>query len=82
MNYKSKILLFSILMLPILGLRAQMVKGVVYEKNKDRSLELPGVNVHWAGSEIGTATDADGRFELYKPDKYHMIQSMWISRKR
>jgi hypothetical protein len=37
-----------------------VVKGVVKDKNSQES--IPGVNVLLKGTEIGTITDADGRF--------------------
>ncbi len=47
---------------------AQIVSGTVYEKNTQQKVPLPVVNVHWSGSKIGTTTDTNGKFELYKPE--------------
>ena len=40
----------------------RVIRGMV--KSEDDSSVLPGVNVVLKGTEIGTVTDADGRFEL------------------
>lgn len=56
-----------------LGLFAQKVSGTVFEKDNDRKVTLPAVNIHWSGSQIGTTTDADGKFELFKPEYYSKL---------
>lgn len=38
------------------------IKGVVYDNNTKET--LPYANVHWHGTQEGTITDADGRFEI------------------
>lgn len=44
---------------------SQSVQGHVYEIGKDSSLvPLPGVNVYWLGTNIGTQTGSDGRFVI------------------
>jgi outer membrane receptor for ferrienterochelin and colicins len=48
------------------------VKGVVKEKNNATEL-LVGANVHFAGTTIGTTTDAQGRFELNNTGHYHEL---------
>jgi outer membrane receptor for ferrienterochelin and colicins len=64
---KNHIIIFLFLLVsPVLT--AQTVSGVVYEKGGETKEPIPTVNVHWAGSQIGTTTDADGKFELFKPD--------------
>ncbi len=63
-KYFSLLILLSV----PLGLLAQMVSGTVYNKSQDRKEPLPTVNVHWSGSQIGTTTDANGKFQLFKPD--------------
>lgn len=43
--------------------------GIVYENIDNTSSPLPGVNVFWAGTTIGTSTDATGKFEILKMAK-------------
>lgn len=67
------ILLVLILLLPQHLAKAQVVSGVVFEKEGDTEISIPGVNVHWAESAIGTITDAHGKFDLFKPAKYSSL---------
>jgi outer membrane receptor for ferrienterochelin and colicins len=64
--------LLIILMIPA-GLIAQMVTGTVFEKNSGGKSPLPAVNIHWSGSQIGTTSDADGKFSLFKPGHYSRL---------
>ena len=61
-----------LLLLPV-GLLAQTVSGTVFDKSLDDNNAMTGVNVHWAGSQIGTTTDANGKFTLFKPDYYSKL---------
>jgi outer membrane receptor for ferrienterochelin and colicins len=55
---------------------SQTVKGTVYELVDNKEKSLPGVNVYWADSEIGIATDESGSFSLFKPSSYsHLVFS-------
>jgi len=48
---------------------AQTVKGTVFEQTPSGERNpLPGVNVFWAGTQIGGATDVNGNFELKNPN--------------
>ena len=43
--------------------RAQSVSGLIYEKMQDgKRGSLPGVNVYWAGTTLGTFTDDKGKY--------------------
>ena len=47
---------------------SQKIQGYVYELDGEKKkLPLPGANVFWAGTTLGTATDPDGYFELKRP---------------
>ncbi|MFH0761224.1 MAG: TonB-dependent receptor [Bacteroidota bacterium] len=76
MNKFKALLLFAILLPHYLV--AQMVSGTVYEIVDARKVILPGVNVYWAGSQIGTTTDTSGRFELFKPDSYKQLVFSYV----
>jgi len=44
---------------------SQSLEGKVYQFEEGKSKEpLPGANVHWAGTDTGTATDKDGKFYI------------------
>ena len=40
------------------------------EHEHGESETLPGVNVFWSGTSVGTSTDAKGKFELAEPQSY------------
>jgi len=67
------------LLLLILGIFttnfAQNVTGIVYELTEEGGkIPLPGVNIFWEGTGIGTASDEKGEFSLKKIEGvYHLI---------
>lgn len=65
---KRKIILYLILMGSFFSLSAQniTIKGIV--TSSEDGLSLPGANIIVSGTNIGTATDFDGRFTLNKVD--------------
>lgn len=65
----KKAILIAAFILPLLfSLRAQMLQGVVLEKNIKGDLSpLIGASVYWAGTTIGVTTDTIGVFKI-KPD--------------
>jgi len=65
-------ILLSLILLPA-GLMAQLVSGTVYQKGEAEKMPLPAVNIHWEGSQIGTTSDANGKFELFKPGYYSKL---------
>lgn len=42
----------------------QKISGTIYENTAEENMPLPGVNVYWADTQIGTVTDFDGKFEI------------------
>ncbi len=52
---------------------SQTIQGTVYEIQGGQELTLPGVNVYWANSQIGIATDENGHFNLFKPSSYNKL---------
>ncbi|MCK5840331.1 MAG: TonB-dependent receptor, partial [Bacteroidales bacterium] len=70
----STIVIFALSILTNYNSFSQEVHGVVYEANKDGSKStLPGVNIYWAGTTVGTATDVDGNFHLKFTDNNEPI---------
>ncbi len=74
---KLKILLIITILLPS-NLLAQVVSGIVYETIEGKKSTLPGVNVHWAGSQIGTTTNQSGKFELFKPGSFKQLVFSYV----
>lgn len=58
-----------ILLLFANSISAQNISGkVVGTDDKGKKEVLPGANVYWQGTNIGTTTDLDGKFQLSNPD--------------
>ncbi|MCQ2347006.1 MAG: TonB-dependent receptor [Paludibacteraceae bacterium] len=49
--------------------------GVVVD---DQGQPLPGANVYWAGTQNGTTTDADGKFELEPVHTTHLLVTSFV----
>ena len=64
----KKILIIISLIFPFY-LVGQTVNGTVYEKIDDNITPIPGVNIYWINTTVGTATDADGKFKLERKSK-------------
>ncbi|MDB9782578.1 TonB-dependent receptor [Winogradskyella sp.] len=58
---KSIILL---LLLPLFAVSQEQLKGIILEASSAKESPLPGANVYWANSTIGTITNDDGTFTL------------------
>lgn len=52
------------LLLPFIGLSQDQLEGVVLETSTGKEMPLPGANVYWLGSSVGTITNDDGTFSL------------------
>jgi outer membrane cobalamin receptor len=51
------------------ALLAQTITGTVKDGSSTSATSpLPGANIRWMGTSIGTSTDTDGKFTLTKPD--------------
>ncbi|MDX9751907.1 MAG: TonB-dependent receptor [Flavobacteriales bacterium] len=64
----------TLVLLPLWALAQLPVTGVV---NGTDIGPLPGSNVHWLGTTVGTSTDADGRFSIPPPQAWpaHLVAS-------
>lgn len=52
------------LLLPFIGLSQDQLEGVVLESSTGKEMPLPGANVYWLGSTVGTISRDDGTFTL------------------
>ncbi|MBN1819737.1 MAG: TonB-dependent receptor, partial [Prolixibacteraceae bacterium] len=77
---KKYIVLFTFLVTGVY-VNAQLIKGVVYSKEENENSPLPGVNIYWDGTQIGTNSDANGSFELKKPNGAHMLMFSFVGYK-
>ncbi|MDR0970664.1 MAG: TonB-dependent receptor [Lentimicrobiaceae bacterium] len=68
-----QIISLFILLAAVNVIHAQQLTGIVYERYEDREYPLPGVNVYWSGTQIGTVTDVNGRYTIEYPEDFHWI---------
>ncbi len=62
---KRIVFILFIFLSPLFVLGQQKVTGTVYEASEtEASLPLPGANVFWKNTSIGTITNVDGYFEI------------------
>ncbi|MDL2227684.1 TonB-dependent receptor [Odoribacter sp. OttesenSCG-928-L07] len=64
----KKILIIISIIFPVY-LFGQNVTGTVYEKTGENEAPIPGVNVYWVNTTIGTATNLEGKFKIERPSK-------------
>lgn len=58
-----------VLLLFVNSISAQHIMGkIVGTDDKGKKEALPGANVYWQGTNIGTTTDLDGKFQIANPD--------------
>ena len=63
----KKIIFFICLLLKIIQINAQDIKGKVLEiDNQNNTKPLIGANVFWENTKIGTITDSQGRYIIPK----------------
>ncbi len=58
--------IFLILTFIVSVYQAQKLEGFVYELSNSEKIPLPGVNIIWLGTGIGTASGIDGKFEIIR----------------
>ncbi len=54
---------------------AQTIEGVVYDEEKNT---LPGASVWWAETNVGEATDLDGRFAMHRVKGYDKLVASYL----
>ncbi|MDG4714646.1 TonB-dependent receptor [Winogradskyella marincola] len=61
----KKLILIIAVILPVLSFSQEdQLKGIVLESSDNGENPLPGANVYWLGSSVGTITNDDGTFAL------------------
>ena len=61
--YRINILVL-LLALPLFAQAQESLTGVVLEVLDGKEVPLPGANIYWKDTSIGTMTDMDGRFSV------------------
>ncbi|MBA3901902.1 MAG: TonB-dependent receptor, partial [Bacteroidetes bacterium] len=54
----------------IFPLYSQTLHGDIYENKNGKKTPLPGVNIFWLNTYTGTASKADGTFEISEPESF------------
>lgn len=72
-----KHILYIIMLFPILLWSQDTANGTIWEANtKNDTVGLPGANVYWLNTKIGTVTDFEGHFSLpYKKEYKQLVIS-------
>ncbi len=52
---------------------SQVLEGVIYGNDKSKKQPLPGVNIHWKGTNTGVASDDTGTFKIRKGNGNHIL---------
>ncbi|MFC0604618.1 TonB-dependent receptor [Winogradskyella pulchriflava] len=60
----KKYLILNFMLLSLVLSAQEQLKGIVLEGSSAQESPLPGANVYWLGSSIGTITNDDGTFAL------------------
>ena len=71
----------AISLLPSALLGQGKIEGKIYDSSDHDELGLPGANVVWAGTTVGTSTNAAGYFEIRKVRQTNMLVVSFIGYK-
>ena len=65
------------MLFPILLWSQETANGTIWEANeKNETIGLPGANVYWLNTKVGTVTDFEGNFSLpYKKEYKQLVVS-------
>lgn len=77
---KKYSLIFILLIWSAVGF-AQKINGTVYEFNDGNKQVLPGVNIFWMGTQQGTSSDSNGKFEIVNKNNHHMLVFSFVGYK-
>ncbi|ALJ05117.1 TonB-dependent receptor [Pseudalgibacter alginicilyticus] len=68
-----KNILYILIWFPVLIFSQEKISGMIMEANNNQHLGLPGANVYWLGTTVGTTTDIDGKFTLSYKNEYEKL---------
>ncbi|MFS4455031.1 TonB-dependent receptor [Maribacter sp. 2304DJ31-5] len=75
----KKYIIIMTVFLPLLCLSQNKVEGMVMESNSEnKPIGLPGANVYWMDSQIGTITNEEGRFSIPYSETYHKLVISYV----
>ncbi len=64
---------FVSMILPFISFSQSSVDGEVMERNGNKTIALPGANVYWMNSQIGTVTNTKGVFSIPFSREYNTL---------
>ncbi len=74
-----KHILYIIMLLPILLWSQETANGTIWEANtKNETIGLPGANVYWLNTNVGTVTDFEGNFSLSYKKEYKQLVISYV----
>ncbi|GAA4814241.1 TonB-dependent receptor [Litoribaculum gwangyangense] len=74
-----KNLLYILLILPAVFFSQEKITGMIMEANdRNEHIGLPGANVYWLNTEVGTVTDLDGKFTLEYKKEYSKLVISYV----
>ncbi|HUH28379.1 TonB-dependent receptor plug domain-containing protein [Gelidibacter sp.] len=77
-----KNLFYILLFLPTLVFSQEKIEGIIVEITENKhTIPLPGANVYWLDSSIGTTTDIDGKFSMPYQKHYTKLVISYVGYK-
>lgn len=74
-----KKLIFIFLLLPLLNFSQETINGKIKHINaNNKESSLPGANVSWLNTSIGTVTDFDGKFTIPYKKQYNKLVISYV----
>jgi len=73
-----KKLIIIAFLLPLFSFSQEELKGIILEKSAEKENPLPGANVYWLGSSVGTITNEDGTFSLPYKFSYNRLVISYV----
>ena len=72
-------ILFVLLVLPTLLFSQDKIEGMIMEANAENEhIGLPGANVYWLNTSVGTVTNIDGLFSLSYKSEYKKLVISYV----
>ena len=74
-----KSILYILIMLPTLLFSQDKISGMIMEANaKNEHIGLPGANIYWLNTTVGTVTDIDGKFTIPYSKEYEKLVISYV----
>jgi outer membrane receptor for ferrienterochelin and colicin len=74
---KNYLIIFFMFLLSTIDAQEQL-KGVILESGSSKEMPLPGANIYWLGSTIGTISTDDGTFSLPYKFSYNKLVISYV----